>query len=180
MVRDLIGPGAAMANVCVSLEAEASTLGSEEEITGFLKELGMEETGLAQVVRHSTDLLGMHTFYTVGPKETRAWDLRLGATAPQAAGVIHSDFERGFIRAEVIAYQVSVRVWCVCCVCVVCVWWWFVVVCSVCGVWCVCFVCFVGFVCCVCVRTRSTSSCGRRYLRLGCVPVHHYLQSCVP
>ena len=106
MVRDLIGPTAAMANVCVSLEADASTLGSDEEMSSFLKEYGMTETGLSKVIRHSTELLGMHTFYTVGPKETHAWDLRLGSTAPQAAGVIHSDFERGFIRAEVIGYTV--------------------------------------------------------------------------
>ena len=69
-----------------------------------LQELGLDEPGLNRVIRAGYKLLGLQTYFTAGPKEVRAWTVRIGATAPQAAGVIHTDFEKGFIRAEVIAY----------------------------------------------------------------------------
>jgi ribosome-binding ATPase YchF (GTP1/OBG family) len=75
----------------------------------FLADLGLHETGLARVIRAGYDLLHLLTFFTAGPKETRAWTVERGAKAPQAAGVIHSDFERGFIRAETTAYDDYVR-----------------------------------------------------------------------
>ena len=71
----------------------------------FLEEMGLHETGLARVIRSGYDLLHLITFFTVGPKEARAWTVHKGAKAPQAAGVIHTDFEKGFIRAETIAYD---------------------------------------------------------------------------
>jgi ribosome-binding ATPase len=71
----------------------------------FLEELGLHETGLARVVRAGYELLQLRTFFTVGPKEARAWTIHNGAAAPEAAGVIHSDFQKGFIRAETIAYD---------------------------------------------------------------------------
>ena len=70
----------------------------------FLEELGLSEAGLDRLIRAGYDLLGLQTYFTVGPKESRAWTIRAGTLAPQAAGVIHGDFERGFIRAETIAY----------------------------------------------------------------------------
>jgi ribosome-binding ATPase YchF (GTP1/OBG family) len=76
-----------------------------EERGDFLSELGLEETGLARVIRAGYKLLKLQTFFTVGPKEARAWTIHTGATAPQAAGEIHTDFEKGFIRAETIAYD---------------------------------------------------------------------------
>ena len=80
-------------------EFVASTLRAE-----FLKDLGLEEPGLDRVIRAAYQLLGLQTYFTAGEKEVRAWTVRAGSTAPQAAGVIHTDFERGFIRAEVIGY----------------------------------------------------------------------------
>ena len=77
----------------------------EEDKKDFLAEMDMEEAGLDQVIRGGYDLLDMQTYFTAGVKEVRAWTVAVGATAPQAAGVIHTDFERGFIRAEVIAYD---------------------------------------------------------------------------
>jgi len=71
----------------------------------FLKEMGMTEPGLNRVIRAAFTLLGLQTYFTAGEKEVRAWTVAVGATAPQAAGVIHTDFEKGFIRAEVIAYD---------------------------------------------------------------------------
>jgi ribosome-binding ATPase YchF (GTP1/OBG family) len=71
----------------------------------FLADLGLTETGLARIIRAGYELLGLLTFFTAGPKESRAWTVERGARAPQAAGAIHSDFERGFIRAETIAYE---------------------------------------------------------------------------
>ena len=71
----------------------------------FLSDLGLVETGLARVIRAGYELLHLRTFFTVGPKEARAWTIEVGSKAPQAAGVIHSDFERGFIRAETIAFD---------------------------------------------------------------------------
>ncbi|HEX8783015.1 MAG TPA: redox-regulated ATPase YchF [Steroidobacteraceae bacterium] len=89
--------------VCAAIEAEIAQL-DEGERAEFLAELGLKEPGLDRVIRAAYRLLGLETFFTAGPKEVRAWTVRIGATAPQAAGVIHTDFERGFIRAEVIAF----------------------------------------------------------------------------
>ncbi|MFC4255800.1 redox-regulated ATPase YchF [Altererythrobacter xixiisoli] len=91
--------------VVVSAAIEAELVGMEaEERNEFLGSLGLEETGLARVIRAGFDLLGLRTFFTAGPKEARAWTFPAGAKAPQAAGEIHTDFEKGFIRAETIAY----------------------------------------------------------------------------
>jgi ribosome-binding ATPase YchF (GTP1/OBG family) len=92
--------------VIVSAAIEADLVGMDgEERAEFLSELGLAETGLARIIRAGYDLLGLLTFFTVGPKEARAWTVNKGSKAPQAAGAIHSDFERGFIRAETIAYD---------------------------------------------------------------------------
>jgi hypothetical protein len=90
--------------VCASIEAEIAQL-EDADRADFLKELGLDEPGLNRVIRAAYTLLGLQTYFTVGPKEVRAWTVRKGATAPQAAAVIHTDFERGFIRAEVIGYE---------------------------------------------------------------------------
>ena len=95
--------GAAHVVVSAAIEAEISQLDPEDKAE-FLGELGLEETGLARLIRAGYGLLDLLTFFTVGPKEARAWTVAAGATAPQAAGVIHTDFQRGFIRAETIAY----------------------------------------------------------------------------
>jgi GTP-binding protein YchF len=96
--------GAVVVAVCASIEAEIAQL-EEADRTDFLAELGLAEPGLNRVIRAAYTLLGLQTFFTAGPKEVRAWTVRIGSTAPQAAGVIHTDFERGFIRAEVIAFS---------------------------------------------------------------------------
>ncbi len=96
--------GAVVVPICNKLEAEIAEL-DEAERTEFLADLGMEEPGLNRVIRAGYGLLGLQDFFTAGPKEARAWTIRKGAKAPQAAGVIHTDFEKGFIRAEVIAYH---------------------------------------------------------------------------
>jgi GTP-binding protein YchF len=95
--------GAVVVAVCAAIEAEIAQL-EESERAEFLAELGLKEPGLDRVIRGAYALLGLQTFFTAGPKEVRAWTVRVGASAPQAAGVIHTDFERGFIRAEVIAF----------------------------------------------------------------------------
>lgn len=95
--------GAKVVAVCAAIEADIAEL-SEEEQKEFLESLGVTEPGLNRVIRAGYELLGLETYFTVGPKEARAWTLLKGSTAPQAAGVIHTDFEKGFIRAEVIAY----------------------------------------------------------------------------
>ncbi|MBF0295993.1 MAG: redox-regulated ATPase YchF [Magnetococcales bacterium] len=95
--------GAGMVVICGAIEAEISELG-EDETRLFLQDLGLEESGLDRLVRSAFHLLGLMTFFTAGPQETRAWTIRQGSTAYDAAGAIHSDFQRGFIRAEVIAY----------------------------------------------------------------------------
>jgi ribosome-binding ATPase len=95
--------GAVVVAVCAAIEAEIAQL-DEAERSEFLAELGQSEPGLNRVIRGAYRLLGLQTYFTAGPKETRAWTVRVGATAPQAAGAIHTDFERGFIRAEVIAF----------------------------------------------------------------------------
>ncbi len=96
--------GAASLVVCAALEAELVCL-SEAERREYLTALGLEEPGLNRFIRAGYALLGLHTFFTTGPKEARAWTIPVGATASQAAGVVHTDFERGFIRAEVITYD---------------------------------------------------------------------------
>ena len=95
--------GTLVVPVCAAIEAEIAQL-DEGERAEFLAHLGLEEPGLNRVIRAAYRLLGLETFFTAGPKEVRAWTVRIGATAPQAAAVIHTDFERGFIRAEVIAF----------------------------------------------------------------------------
>jgi ribosome-binding ATPase len=96
--------GAEVVTVCAAIEAEISLL-DEADRAAFLADLGLQEAGLDRIIRAGYRLLGLLTFFTAGPKEVRAWTVRAGATAPQAAGAIHTDFERGFIRAETIAYD---------------------------------------------------------------------------
>ena len=95
---------APVVSICAKIEAEISDLEDEEKLL-FLSELGLEEPGLDRVIRAAYALLGLETYFTAGVKEVRAWTVCKGSTAPQAAGVIHTDFERGFIRAEVISYN---------------------------------------------------------------------------
>ena len=90
--------------ICAAIEAEIAVL-DEEDKAEFLADFGAKEPGLNRVIRHGHNLLGLQTFFTSGPKEVRAWTTKVGATAPQAAGEIHTDFERGFIRAETISYS---------------------------------------------------------------------------
>jgi ribosome-binding ATPase len=94
--------------ICARIEAELADMDAEEKIV-FLADMGLEEPGLNRVIRAGYQLLGLQTFFTAGPKEVRAWTGRWGAHAPQAAGVIHTDFERGFIRAETVSYDDYVR-----------------------------------------------------------------------
>ena len=86
------------------MESEIAEL-EDDEKAEFLAEMGLEEPGLNRLIRAGYDLLGLQTYFTAGVKEVRAWTIHKGDTAPQAAGVIHTDFERGFIRAQVIAYD---------------------------------------------------------------------------
>ena len=90
--------------ICNKLESEIIEL-EDEERAEFLADLGMEEPGLNRVIRAGYNLLNLHTYFTSGPKEVRAWTVKVGSTAPEAAGVIHTDFQKGFIRAEVIGYE---------------------------------------------------------------------------
>ncbi|MGQ0546340.1 MAG: redox-regulated ATPase YchF [Betaproteobacteria bacterium] len=96
--------GAPVVPVSAALEAQIADMPDEDKRL-FLEDLGMAEPGLNRVIRAAYGLLGLQTYFTAGPKEVRAWTVRAGATAPQAAGVIHTDFERGFIRAEVASYD---------------------------------------------------------------------------
>ncbi len=96
--------GALAVVISAAIEAEIATLPSDER-EAFLADLGLEETGLSRIIRAGYDLLGLITFFTAGPKESRAWTVHRGAKAPEAAGEIHTDFERGFIRAETIAFD---------------------------------------------------------------------------
>ena len=91
---------ASVVPICAKIESEIAELDDEEK-TDFLADLGMEEPGLNRVIRAGFQLLGLQTYFTAGKKEVRAWTVKVGATAPQAAGVIHTDFERGFIKAEI-------------------------------------------------------------------------------
>jgi GTP-binding protein YchF len=95
---------APVVEISAAIESQLGDL-SDEDKKLFLADLGMEEPGLNRVIRAAYKLLGLQTYFTAGPKEVRAWTVRAGATAPQAAGVIHTDFERGFIRAEIAAYD---------------------------------------------------------------------------
>jgi len=95
--------GAPVVAISAAVESEIADL-SDEDKEVFLSDMGMTEPGLNRLVRAAFSLLGLQTYFTAGPKEVRAWTVDVGATAPQAAGVIHTDFERGFIRAEVISY----------------------------------------------------------------------------
>jgi GTP-binding protein YchF len=95
--------GAPVVAICAAIEAQMADLEDEEKQI-FLADMGLEEPGLDRLIRAGYALLGLQTFFTAGPKEVRAWTVQIGATAPQAAGVIHTDFEHGFIRAEVISY----------------------------------------------------------------------------
>lgn len=104
-VRDYANKeGAEVVAICAAIEAEIALLDDDDKNV-FLSDLGFDEPGLNRVIRHGYSLLGLQTYFTVGPKEVRAWTTKVGATAPQAAGEIHTDFEKGFIRAETIAYD---------------------------------------------------------------------------
>lgn len=96
--------GASVVAVCNQIEAEIAELDADEKLE-FLQEMGMSEPGLDRVIRAGYELLGLQTYFTAGVKEVRAWTIKVGDTAPRAAAAIHTDFERGFIRAEVISYQ---------------------------------------------------------------------------
>ncbi|HEY0436761.1 MAG TPA: DUF933 domain-containing protein, partial [Phenylobacterium sp.] len=100
--------GADSVVISAQIESEIAML-DEGERQEFLETLGLAEPGLNKLIREAYHLLGLQTYFTVGPKETRAWTIHKGDTAPQAAGVIHTDFEKGFIRAETIAYEDYVR-----------------------------------------------------------------------
>lgn len=103
-VRDrAAAEGAIVVPICAKIESEIALLEEDDRVV-FLQDLGMEEPGLDRVIREAYRLLGLITYFTAGKKETRAWTVRTGSTAPQAAGVIHTDFEKGFIRAEVMKY----------------------------------------------------------------------------
>lgn len=97
--------GAQVVIISAAIEAEIAQLGTDEEKKEFFETLGLSEPGLNKIIRAGFDVLGLQTYFTVGPKEARAWTVRKGAKGPEAAGVIHSDFERGYIRAEVMAYN---------------------------------------------------------------------------
>lgn len=101
--------GAEVIAVCAQIEAEIAELEADEKVA-FLADLGIEESGLDRLIRSSYALLGLISYLTAGPKEVRAWTITRGTKAPQAAGKIHSDFERGFIRAEIVSYDDLVRV----------------------------------------------------------------------
>ena len=100
--------GANVVPVCAAIEAEIVQL-DEEDKQDFLSEMNLDEPGLNRVIRAGYDLLGLQTFFTAGEKEVRAWTVPSGATAPQGAGRIHTDFEKGFIRAEVVGYDAFVE-----------------------------------------------------------------------
>ena len=99
------GESAGLLILAVSIEADINELDSFEERQMFLEDLGLDEAGAAKLIRAAYSLLNQQTYFTAGEKEVRAWTIPVGATAPQAAGVIHTDFEKGFIRAEVISYE---------------------------------------------------------------------------
>jgi GTP-binding protein YchF len=96
--------GAVLVPICNKLESEIAELADDEKLE-FLQDLGMAEPGLDRVIRAGYQLLGLQTYFTAGVKEVRAWTIKAGSTAPRAAAAIHTDFERGFIRAEIIGYD---------------------------------------------------------------------------
>lgn len=105
-VRDYVSTHLACEAIVVSAQIESDLVDLEpDEAAAYLKELGVTESGVGQLIRATYRLLGLQTFFTAGEKEVRAWTIRVGDTAPKAAGVIHSDFERGFIKAETVAYD---------------------------------------------------------------------------
>jgi ribosome-binding ATPase len=109
-VRDYVGSHLACEAVVISAQIESDLVDlTPEEGDAFLKELGVQESGIGSLIRATYRLLGLQTYFTAGEKEVRAWTIRIGDTAPQAAGVIHSDFERGFIKAETVAYDDLVK-----------------------------------------------------------------------
>ena len=93
-----------MVVICASIESEIAQLDTEEEKKEFLETLGLSEPGLDRIIKAGFKLLGLQTYFTAGPKESRAWTVKVGAKAPEAAGVIHTDFQKGFIKAEVIDF----------------------------------------------------------------------------
>jgi len=103
-----VGEGAEVVPVSAAIEEELSQLDDEDRDT-FLHDMGLEEPGLNRVIRAAYKLLGLQTYFTAGVKEVRAWTVKAGSTAPQAAAVIHTDFEKGFIRAETIGYDDFIR-----------------------------------------------------------------------
>jgi GTP-binding protein YchF len=103
-MRELVAPAEAIF-LDAKFEAELVELGDEDEARGMLAEMGIDEPGLDVLARVGFDTLGLQTYLTAGPKEARAWTIRKGATAPEAAGVIHSDFQKGFIKAEIVSYD---------------------------------------------------------------------------
>jgi ribosome-binding ATPase YchF (GTP1/OBG family) len=110
LVRHYVQTHLACEAVVISAQIESDLVDlSPEEASAFLQELGVEESGIGSLIRATYHLLGLRTYFTAGEKEVRAWTIHAGDTAPQAAGVIHSDFERGFIKAETVAYNDLVR-----------------------------------------------------------------------
>ncbi len=97
--------GAQMVVICASIESEIAQLDTGEEQQEFLETMGLDDPGLSKIIKAGFKLLGLQTYFTCGPKEARAWTVRVGAKAPEAAGVIHTDFEKGFIKAETIAFD---------------------------------------------------------------------------
>ncbi|MEJ2584378.1 MAG: DUF933 domain-containing protein, partial [Robiginitalea sp.] len=103
--KAVTGENAGVLVLAVATEADINELETYEERQLFLEDLGLEEPGSSKLIRAAYQLLDLQTYFTAGEKEVRAWTIPVGATAPQAAGVIHTDFEKGFIRAEVISYD---------------------------------------------------------------------------
>ena len=105
-VREYVRTHLACEAVVISAQIESDLVDlAPDEAAEFLKDLGVEESGMGALIRATYHLLGLQTYFTAGEKEVRAWTIHVGDTAPQAAGVIHSDFERGFIKAETVAYD---------------------------------------------------------------------------
>src|SRR5690242_21796036 len=103
-MREIVAPSEAIF-LDAKFEAELVELGDDDEARAMLAEMGVDEPGLDVLARVGFDTLGLQTYLTAGPKESRAWTIRKGATAPEAAGVIHTDFQKGFIKAEVISFD---------------------------------------------------------------------------
>ena len=109
-VRDYVKTHLACEAVVISAQIESDLVDlAPDEADAFLKDLGVEESGIGALIRATYHLLGLRTYFTAGEKEVRAWTIHAGDTAPKAAGVIHSDFERGFIKAETVAYDDLVK-----------------------------------------------------------------------